>query len=119
MKKSSKPKVVDPLIEASQKVAFEKALSSDHPRRQHDNKVVHAPRGPPAIRLLDKADILVLTGMSFPTIWSWMRRGQFPRSRIIGRGRQSKSVWRSDEVEAWLANLPVRSLKGDTPPEAG
>ena len=35
--------------------------------------------------------------------------GTFPRSRVAG----GKSVWRSDEVEAWLDTLPVRKLKGD------
>jgi predicted DNA-binding transcriptional regulator AlpA len=35
--------------------------------------------------------------------------GKFPRSRIVG----GKSMWLSSEVEAWLAGLPVRPLKGD------
>jgi hypothetical protein len=38
---------------------------------------------------------------------------EFPRARIVGQGPSSKSVWRSDEIEAWLAELPVRKLKGD------
>ena len=37
----------------------------------------------------------------------------FPRSRIVG----GKSMWRSDEVEAWLDALPVRTLKGDSAPD--
>ena len=64
---------------------------------------------PPAIRLLDKADVLAITNVSFPTIWSWMRAGKFPRSLVVG----GKSMWRSDEIDAWLANLPKRVLKGD------
>jgi predicted DNA-binding transcriptional regulator AlpA len=64
-------------------------------------------------RLLSKAEVLAIVGVSFPTIWSWMRAGKFPRARISGSGRNSKSVWRSDEVEQWLAQLPVRKLKGD------
>jgi Prophage CP4-57 regulatory protein (AlpA) len=44
-------------------------------------------------------------------MWAWMRAGTFPRSRVAG----GKSVWRSDEVDAWLAALPVRKLKGDAP----
>jgi predicted DNA-binding transcriptional regulator AlpA len=38
-----------------------------------------------------------------------MRAGTFPRARIVG----GRSMWRSDEVEAWLAGLPVRRLRGD------
>jgi predicted DNA-binding transcriptional regulator AlpA len=41
-----------------------------------------------------------------------MRAGSFPRARKVG----GKSMWRSDDVDAWLENLPVRRLKGD--PEA-
>jgi prophage regulatory protein len=64
--------------------------------------------GPP-VRLMTKAEVLNITGFSFPTIWKWMRAGHFPRSRVAG----GRSVWRSDEVHAWLENLQVRRLKGD------
>ena len=46
---------------------------------------------------------------SYPTIWAWMRAGKFPRARIVG----GKSMWLTSEVDAWLAALPVRKLKGD------
>ena len=73
----------------------------------------HLSQGPP--RLLSKAAILEITGVTYPTIWSWMRTGAFPRSRIVG----GKSMWLSSEVDAWLAALPVRRLKGDAEsPEA-
>ena len=64
-------------------------------------------------RLLSKSEICAITGFSFPTIWGWMRAGKFPRSRMIGSGGSSKSVWLSTEVEQWMAALPVRRLKGD------
>jgi hypothetical protein len=38
-----------------------------------------------------------------------MRAGTFPRARVVG----GRSMWRSDEVDAWMAALPVRPLKGD------
>jgi hypothetical protein len=38
-----------------------------------------------------------------------MRNGTFPRSRVVG----GRSMWRSDEIDAWLAALPIRPLKGD------
>jgi predicted DNA-binding transcriptional regulator AlpA len=68
----------------------------------------HPPRAP-LVHLLDKAEVCAITNVTFPTIWSWMRAGTFPRSRVVG----GKSMWRSDEVEQWLASLPVRALKGD------
>ena len=64
-------------------------------------------QGPP--RLLSKSDVLAIANVTFPTIWSWMRSGKFPRSRVCG----GKSMWLSTEIEEWLAALPVRTLKGD------
>jgi predicted DNA-binding transcriptional regulator AlpA len=64
-------------------------------------------QGPP--RLLSKSEVTEIARASYVTIWSWMRRGEFPRSRIVG----GKSMWLSTEIEAWLAALPVRRLKGD------
>jgi predicted DNA-binding transcriptional regulator AlpA len=72
----------------------------------------HQSQGPP--RLLDKAEILTITRVSFPTVWAWMRAGQFPGSRVVG----GKSMWLSTEIEDWLAALPVRPLKGDKPEAA-
>jgi predicted DNA-binding transcriptional regulator AlpA len=60
-------------------------------------------------RLLSKPEIMSIVGASFPTIWQWMRAGTFPRSRIVG----GRSMWRSDEIDQWLANLKIRPLKGD------
>jgi predicted DNA-binding transcriptional regulator AlpA len=71
-----------------------------------------------ADRLLSKSEICALTGFSYPVIWGWMRQGRFPRSRVIGSGGSSKSVWLSSEIDAWMANLPVRRLKGDPPPSS-
>jgi predicted DNA-binding transcriptional regulator AlpA len=74
-------------------------------------KLIAAQQAPPPVRLLGKAEVLQITGVSFPTVWAWMRAGTFPRSRIVG----GKSMWRSDEIDAWLAGLKVRPLKGDAP----
>jgi prophage regulatory protein len=60
-------------------------------------------------RLLSKPEVMTITGLSYPTLWAWMRAGKFPRSRIVG----GKSMWLSSEIDAWLAGLPVRPLKGD------
>lgn len=68
------------------------------------------PRKPPAGgRLLDKAEVCRVANVTFPTIWSWMRAGKFPRARIVG----GKSMWLTSEIDAWLAALPIRPLKGD------
>jgi predicted DNA-binding transcriptional regulator AlpA len=86
----------------------EATLAADVPRDRHESQHVHAGRAPP-VRLLDKNDVLEITNVTFPTIWGWMIAGSFPRSLAVG----GKSMWRSDDVDAWLENLPVRRLKGD------
>jgi predicted DNA-binding transcriptional regulator AlpA len=68
---------------------------------------------PQTVRLLDKHEVCALTSVTYPTIWAWQRAGAFPRSRIAG----GKSVWLSSEIEAWMAALPVRPLKGDSKPD--
>jgi prophage regulatory protein len=60
-------------------------------------------------RLLFKPEVIERTGLSFPTIWGLMRKGEFPRSRIVG----GRSAWLSSEIDAWIRRLPVRKLKGD------
>ena len=72
-------------------------------------------RAPPAIRLLDKVEIRQITGVSFTTIWKWMRAGHFPRCYAIGHGEKTKSVWRSDDIDRWIDGLKVRKLKGHPP----
>lgn len=67
----------------------------------------HQSQVPP--RLMSKAEVLKIAHASYPTVWAWMRGGAFPRSRIVG----GKSMWLSNEVDQWLAALPLRQLKGD------
>ena len=57
--------------------------------------------------LLGRHDVVAMAGVTYPTIWFWMRGGKFPRSRIVG----GKSMWVASEIEAWIAALPVRPLK--------
>ena len=69
-------------------------------------------------RLIYKPELLERVGLSYTTIWMMMRQGRFPRSRSVGGGESAggqnqKVAWLSDEVDAWLAELPVRRLKGD------
>jgi predicted DNA-binding transcriptional regulator AlpA len=66
-------------------------------------------------QLLTKPQVMAITGLSFPTLWQWMRDGRFPRARSVGgTGKSAKSVWLRSEIDRWLAELPIRPLKGDT-----
>jgi predicted DNA-binding transcriptional regulator AlpA len=59
--------------------------------------------------LLDKRDVLALVGVTYPSLWAWMRAGTFPHGKIVG----AKTMWPAADVADWLAGLPVRALKGD------
>jgi predicted DNA-binding transcriptional regulator AlpA len=64
---------------------------------------------PNQVRLISKGEVLDRVGVTYPTIWAWMRGGKFPRSRDLG----GKIGWIESEIDDWIANLPVRRLKGD------
>ena len=109
-KKNRTPALSPALIAANEAHIIEAGLAADRGcDHQHDPQHINGARAPPAVSLLDKRKVLAIVGVTFPTIWKMMRAGTFPRSRIVG----GKSMWRSDEIDAWLAALPVRALKGD------
>jgi prophage regulatory protein len=60
-------------------------------------------------RLLSRREVMDRIGVSYSTLWSWMRNGKFPRSREVG----GKIAWIEAEVDRWIADLPVVKLKGD------
>ena len=60
-------------------------------------------------RFLPKKEVLRRVGCSYTTLWTMMVRGQFPRSRELGR----RAVWVESEVEDFINHSPVRRLKGD------
>ena len=58
-------------------------------------------------RLLSKPEVLDRVSLTFPTIWKLMRKGRFPRGRVVA----SKTVWLESDIEAWIAALPERTYK--------
>ena len=108
----SKPPLTPELFAANKQHQVEAALADDLGDGRDNRRRVPPARGPPslALRLLPKPEVLLIAGgISYVTLWTWMRAGTFPRSRVVG----GKSMWRSDEVQLWLDALPVRPLKGD------
>jgi prophage regulatory protein len=59
------------------------------------------------IQLLTRQEIMATTGLSYPTIWQRMREGKFPRAREVG----GRAMWLASEVDAWVAALPLSTLK--------
>src|SRR5512132_2252228 len=81
------------------------------------NKTFDADEPRASIRLIYKPELLRLVGVSYSSIFDWMRRGKFPRAREIGPGgRSTRIAWVRAEVETWLAARPQRQLR---PPPQG
>ena len=65
-----------------------------------------------SIRLIYKPELLALVGVSYGSIFSWMRRGKFPLAREIGPGgRTCRIAWVESEIQDWLAARPPRRMK--------
>jgi predicted DNA-binding transcriptional regulator AlpA len=81
--------------------------SDDDPTVSDRSRAAYRPRGPP--RLITKHELLDRVPITYPLVWQMMRDGKFPRSRQVG----GRSLWVESEIEAWIAGLPIRQLKGD------
>jgi predicted DNA-binding transcriptional regulator AlpA len=86
-----------------------KALGRTPHSGNDDDEGSDPPKSGVPQRLIDKTELLKRVPVSFPTIWAWMRDGNFPRARNIG----GKSAWLEAEVEAWIIHRPVTPIKGD------
>jgi predicted DNA-binding transcriptional regulator AlpA len=62
-------------------------------------------------RLIGRREVLNRVPLSYPTIWSMMRAGTFPRSKQIG----ARIFWIEREVDAWIASLPDQTYKAADP----
>jgi prophage regulatory protein len=68
----------------------------------------------PGAKLLSKSEVLDKVGCTYPTLWKMMSAGTFPRPVVIGGTSGGKNGWLEHEVDAWIAALPRRRLKGQT-----
>jgi predicted DNA-binding transcriptional regulator AlpA len=67
----------------------------------------------PAVRLLRKPEILrIAGGVSFVTLWCWMRNGTFPPAKQVA----GQPMWLSTDIDQWLENLPNRQYAAADPP---
>jgi prophage regulatory protein len=63
---------------------------------------------PPELVFLSKAQVLKRIPVTAPTLWSWVRAGQFPKPRVLS---QNKVVWLASEIDAWMRARPLRNYK--------
>jgi predicted DNA-binding transcriptional regulator AlpA len=120
-----KPALSAKLAALNQAHSIKAGLAADS-QHQSDRKRAHGARAPPnkdstngkkidlaSLRerlthrcgLLDKHEVLAVVGVTYQTLWFWMReRGTFPRPRIVG----GKNKWLAADIADWLAALPPR-----------
>jgi predicted DNA-binding transcriptional regulator AlpA len=64
-----------------------------------------------APRLLTRAEVLKRIPVTYPTLWSLMRRTEDPFPRAIRVG--ARVMWVEAELNAWIAKQARQKLKGD------
>ena len=87
----------------------ERPKRTTRPSRVAEIRAAAPPPDESEERLLNKSEVITITGKSFVTLWDWMRRGKFPRARDAN----GHPVWLASEVNEWVKTLPVRRFKGD------
>lgn len=60
-------------------------------------------------KLIGKHEVLEMVPINYVTLWRRMTEGSFPRCIALGQ----YNYWKKNEVEAWLAEQPLRRLKHD------
>jgi prophage regulatory protein len=64
----------------------------------------------PKFKILTKRQVLARVPISYPTLWTMMKKGLFPRSRELSEERVG---WLESEIDSWIENLPIRALGGE------
>jgi predicted DNA-binding transcriptional regulator AlpA len=66
------------------------------------------------LQLLTKEEVLGRVKMSYTTVWKKMQAGTFPRCYMQGNDSEKNRVyWYAHEIDAYLADLCRKPLKGD------
>ena len=65
-------------------------------------------------RMLSREEVLEIVGVTYPTIWAWVRDKHFPAPRRLGftKHQQGRIGWLESEVQAWIMSLPKKYPKG-------
>jgi prophage regulatory protein len=54
---------------------------------------------------LTRAEVLRRVGVTYPTVWQWMKQGRFPLPREIS---DHTVRWIEAEIHEWMLERPVR-----------
>jgi prophage regulatory protein len=59
-------------------------------------------------KFLSRPEVLDRIGVSFPTLWHWMKAGKFPPAREMSGNDGKRVGWLESEVNDWIRSRPVR-----------
>jgi prophage regulatory protein len=59
-------------------------------------------------KVLSRPEVLDRIGVSFPTLWTWMKAGKFPPARELSGNDGKRVGWLESEVTDWIRSRPVR-----------
>jgi predicted DNA-binding transcriptional regulator AlpA len=100
-RKSGKPRPVAARPEVDER----KALAATARAAKSEIPFIAKPPPPDQPRrFVYKAELLERLGVSFPSIWTWMRKGLFPLSIDLN----GRTAWFEHEIEQWLDERPRR-----------
>jgi predicted DNA-binding transcriptional regulator AlpA len=67
-------------------------------------------------KFLTRKQVCAIVGVTYPSLWTWVRAGHFPAGRQlgIGEGNRNKIGWVESEVLNWMQTRPLQLPKGTT-----
>jgi predicted DNA-binding transcriptional regulator AlpA len=65
-------------------------------------------------KFISRKQVCALVGVTYPSLWGWIKAGHFPPGRKlgIGTGNRNKIVWLESEVLEWMTTRPLQLPKG-------
>jgi prophage regulatory protein len=64
-------------------------------------------------RFIYRNELLARVGVTYTSIWLWVRDGKFPAPRELGGGHQrGRLAWLESEIDEWMNSRPKRLPKG-------
>ena len=67
-------------------------------------------------KFLSRKQVCAVIGVTYPSVWSWIKADHFPAGRKLGlgSGNRNKIVWLELEVLHWMETRPLQLPKGTT-----
>jgi predicted DNA-binding transcriptional regulator AlpA len=70
----------------------------------------------PSLKLISRETLLEKIGVTYPTVWAWVRDKHFPAARVLGKdnGGKGRIAWVESEVDEWINSRPRQQPKNNS-----